>query len=94
MTATPRHSCQCGATWPGLSPCHCSACHRTFSGVVLFDKHRHAQGEHGGCHDPETIRNRRTGEKLMFLRDDGIWHGPEMDKAALNRRTKPRKNAP
>jgi hypothetical protein len=44
-------SCICGARWTGTSKCHCSGCHRLFSGVILFDRHRvNAQ-----CVDPTTI---------------------------------------
>lgn len=68
----------CDASWTGTSPCHCAApgCHRTFSGIRLFDAHRHHRGEHGGCLDPETVTNAR-GERVMFFRD-GMWRGPEM----------------
>ncbi|MBN9740466.1 hypothetical protein DMP23_04990 [Amycolatopsis sp. A1MSW2902] len=38
----------CPNTWTGVSRAHCSACHRTFGGVVGFDKHRHE----GRCRDP------------------------------------------
>lgn len=32
----------CDNTWTGANTAHCSACHRTFSGPTLFDKHRQA----------------------------------------------------
>lgn len=32
--------CRCGATWGGGSQAHCAACHRTFSTVGNFDRHR------------------------------------------------------
>lgn len=68
--------CQCGARWIGLAAAHCSACHRTFSGPALFDRHRAAYGEHGTCLDPTELRN-SCGYRVMFLRD-GMWRGPEM----------------
>lgn len=70
----------CEATWTALGTCHCGACHHTFSGVDLFDKHRSQYGEHGACLNPADLTIRkgpRTGEPVMHLRD-GIWSGPEM----------------
>lgn len=52
-------------------------CHRTFSTPRLFDSHRHARGDHGGCLNPATLTNARTGDRIMFLRD-GMWRNPEM----------------
>jgi hypothetical protein len=66
----------CRARWAGDRPCHCSACHRTFAGVNLFDMHRTAKGERGECLPPATIRN-RAEQPLMFFRN-GMWRGPEM----------------
>ena len=40
----------CGG-WTGLSTCHCSACHRTFTGITAFDVHR----QNYRCLDPATI---------------------------------------
>lgn len=68
----------CDDTWTALGACHCSACHATFSGVALFDRHRSvAGGEHGSCLPPGRLCNVTTGERVMFLRD-GMWRGPEM----------------
>lgn len=69
----------CDATWTALGAAHCAApnCHRTFASTVLFDRHRTAYGPRGGCLDPETVRHRETGERLMFFRD-GMWRAPEM----------------
>jgi hypothetical protein len=81
-------SCRCGAKWYGVSRCHCSACHRTFSGVALFDRHRSSAGEHGTCLDPATLivqRGARTGQPEMYLRE-GVWSGPEMDEATKRAR--------
>jgi hypothetical protein len=37
----PMTTCNgCASTWSGLSVCHCSICHRTFTGLSAFDKHR------------------------------------------------------
>lgn len=72
-----RHRCRCGHTWTALGAAHCSSCHRTFSAVGLFDKHRSAVGDHGRCHNPAEILHNRTQEQLMHFRDD-MWRGPEM----------------
>lgn len=58
----------CPNTWGGLNSAHCSACHRTFSGVGTFDKHR----VRGRCLDPAEIQNGKTGAPI-FRFDDGIW---------------------
>lgn len=63
---------RCEATWTGLSVCHCSACHRTFSGIGLFDKHRRRDA----CVDPAEM----PGELRLV---DEIWRYPERDVASL-----------
>lgn len=70
---------RCAAQWSGLSAAHCcaSGCGRVFATVRLFDAHRHARGEHGGCLDPATLVNNRTGERIMFFRA-GMWRSPEL----------------
>jgi hypothetical protein len=30
----------CENFWTGLRACHCAGCHRTFSGLTAFDRHR------------------------------------------------------
>lgn len=67
----------CPATWTATGAAHCACCHQTFSTWRLFDAHRHARGEHGGCLDPSAIVNGVTGERVMFLRE-GMWRGPEL----------------
>jgi hypothetical protein len=74
----PPNTCGgCDATWTGDGRAHCSACHRTFAGVGLFDRHRSMAGERGACADPAALRHGETGEPVMFLRH-GMWCGPEM----------------
>lgn len=67
---------RCDARWGGLVVAHCGSCHRTFSTARLFDLHRHARGELGGCLEPATVTS-RSGERIMFFRD-GMWRNPEM----------------
>lgn len=75
----------CPATWTAPTACHCAAegCHRTFSGVALFDAHRAAEGKHGGCIDPAAIV-KKNGQPLMAFRG-GMWRGPEMTDEAKAR---------
>ena len=74
---------RCGARWRGVNACHCGGCHRTFSGPTLFDLHRSARGtaDHGTCLDPATL----TKGGALELRDDGIWHAPEMTEEERHR---------
>jgi hypothetical protein len=79
----------CTATWTAPGAAHCSGCHRSFSGVGLFDAHRSQYGERGACLDPATLtvkHGHRAGEPLMYYRA-GMWRGPEStdeQKAALS----------
>lgn len=78
--AAERGRCRCGHTWTGLSPAHCSACHKTFAAPGLFDRHRTAHGDHGQCKNPAHIHHQTTGEPLMYYRN-GMWRGREMTDA-------------
>lgn len=76
----------CPATWTAMGAAHCSGCHRTFSSVGLFDRHRSAAGsEHGSCFDPSRLVNAKTGAPVAEFRD-GMWRGPEMDEATKAKR--------
>lgn len=65
----------CKNTWKGYQRCHCSACHETFAGADLFDRHRRLRGEHGVCLDPALIVG-KDGDREMWL-TDGCWYGVE-----------------
>ncbi len=41
---------KCGRVWTGHGACHCGECHRTFSSLSAFDKHRIAFA----CAEPAT----------------------------------------
>lgn len=69
----------CPERWTGRSVAHCAACHRTFSGVSAFDRHRSVRGDHGACVDPADIPG--------IEHRDGMWRGPAMDADALAART-------
>jgi hypothetical protein len=74
----------CDQVWTALGACHCGACHRTFSGIKLFDRHRTHHGERGSCVDPTTVK----GSPIEFR--DGMWRGPEMtEEDVAKRRGKP-----
>lgn len=72
----------CGATWKqrgnGTGPC--SACHRTFEGLALFDWHQ-TLGDDGRviCRDPANPKWASKGLRLV----EGTWRGPEWAKAAF-----------
>lgn len=65
--------CKCGATWTGVSRCHCAAegCHNTFGGATSFDAHRDQRGEHGRCKSPESLGLVQT--------EKGIWSVPQQE---------------
>lgn len=84
-TGTVANTCGgCDATWTASRAAHCGACHRTFSGVDLFDRHRDQRGEHGACLDPATLTDTH-GQPVMFFRDN-MWRGPEMPRSAITAR--------
>lgn len=68
-------SCRCGARWTGTSKCHCSAdgCHRLFSSVAMFDRHR----VNGRCVDPETImvtpKDKAKPPFIAMKLKSGVW---------------------
>lgn len=79
--------CRCGAWWTGFNSGHCTACHRTFTGLSAFDAHRtgsHAAGTRH-CLDPETLRT-EAGEPVLVPANKpwpgwslpGTWEGPEL----------------
>lgn len=75
--AAPAACGGCDARWTGQRAAHCSACHRTFSGAELFDRHRSADGPHGQCVNPESFP-----PGIAELRD-GMWRGPAVDSASI-----------
>jgi hypothetical protein len=61
------HSCRCGSRWAGKLTSHCGSCHRTFSGVGAFDRHRRG----GVCLDPTG-----AGMALLSGRAYDAWGFP------------------
>ena len=41
----------CGQRWYGIDRAHCSTCHRTFTEVDFFDRHRVDEG----CRSPASL---------------------------------------
>lgn len=69
--SAPLITCRgCTTTWTGVRRAHCSACHRTFNGAEMFDRHRTG----GRCVDPLSWSD---GTRLV----DGIWTGPTIDRS-------------
>ena len=67
---------KCAARWTGANTSHCGACHQTFSGIRLFDRHRTHYGEHGRCWDPTDIVD-SEGYRIMWPDNHGIWRSVE-----------------
>lgn len=61
------HGHSCGARWSGANTSHCGACHRTFSSVGTFDRHRRG----GACLDPAGV-----GMSLLTGRAYEVWGFP------------------
>lgn len=76
MAERPPYGCAgCTSRWGGLRTAHCGACHVTFSGLTLFDKHRTAKGAYGECIDPATLTDH--GQQLRLV--EGIWRSPAIE---------------
>lgn len=65
----------CGKQWSGARTAHCGGCHRTFTGMDAFTRHRVTpeggeQGEHV-CVDPSTV-----GLALVESRSYECWGEP------------------
>lgn len=63
-------TCRCGRTWTGLNQAHCAICHRHFSSVAHFDRHRPS---YDGCLDPAAIL-KRSGEPVFKLSAGPLGH--------------------
>jgi hypothetical protein len=46
---------RCPSTWTGSNIAHCSVCHRTFSAVSTFDRHRTGNVGTRRCLPPEEV---------------------------------------
>lgn len=74
---------KCGAWWQGWDTAHCPTCHRMFTTITAFDKHR--AGSHAydtrHCVDPATVLNQK-GERVLIDagRDYPCWGFPAGEK--------------
>ncbi|ELP67711.1 hypothetical protein STRTUCAR8_08608 [Streptomyces turgidiscabies Car8] len=68
----------CGQWWTGNERSHASCCHRTFSSLSAFDKHRKG----GTCNSPDTVGlvSRQKPYGLLWG-----WPAPEGGMAAAYR---------
>ena len=62
----------CDCRFTGGITAHCSACHRTFTGVKSFDRHQRLTGGGRVCLDPAGL-TRRDGTPLMQADRRGYW---------------------
>lgn len=67
-------SCTTTCRKPNGNQAHCGAagCHRTFSTVANFDKHRTGDAEHRHCADPATV-GLRLGTDQIWRGEPGTW---------------------
>lgn len=73
----------CATRWSGHTPAHCSACHRTFASVRLFDAHR----SNDTCRAPESLKFSGGTRQRMVLDDRGVWRDAQrMSPAAIDAR--------
>lgn len=57
----------CDSHFGGLRTAHCGACHRTFTGITTFDKHRVRHK----CIDPATVGLVDAGRKYPCFGTEG-----------------------
>lgn len=62
----------CDCRFTGGITAHCSACHRTFTGVSPFGRHQRLAEGRTVCLDPATL-TRRDGAPLMQTDRRGYW---------------------
>ena len=70
---------RCDNWWSGLIACHCSECHRTFTGAYAFDMHRAGSHAHGKrhCVDPERVGLIPANRLWRGWSRPGTWEGPD-----------------
>ena len=61
----------CPELRPGSAACHCAACHQTFSGLGLFDRHQDWQT----C--PGKLSCEYAGALGLVRASNGTWWTPE-----------------
>lgn len=72
---------RCPNWWTGLRSGHCATCHRSFTSVAAFDRHRsgsHARGTRH-CVDPEVVGLVPAEREWPGWSLPGKWAGPEAE---------------
>lgn len=79
-------ACMAGCVWrqAGNITGHCAACHNTFAGLDLFDRHQRIN-DNGTVTCLEPAGMVYKGVELE-LDSDGTWRGPRMDTATKVKR--------
>ena len=82
---------RCDTIWQqaGNRTGHCSACHRTFSGLAAFDGHQTIERGTVTCHDPATLRDRHGAPRWKATVDTAgatVWHSAREFPEELKRR--------
>lgn len=74
---------RCPNWWTGTRSGHCTACHRSFTSIAAFDKHRSGSHAHGKrhCVDPETAGLVPADREWLGWSLPGTWTGPTEDGA-------------
>ena len=69
---------RCPNWWTGMRSGHCTACHRSFTSIAAFDKHRagsHSDGQRH-CVDPESVGLVPADRAWPGWSLPGTWNGP------------------
>ncbi|WP_428844217.1 hypothetical protein [Brevibacterium celere] len=48
---------ECGKSWGGRKPEHCTVCHETFSGTTAGDRHRRGEYPNRSCSTDGLVHN-------------------------------------
>ena len=81
-------SCRCGAVWhqAGSETAHCGGCHRTFSSVSAFDRHRVSKDGVRVCLDPGAVTRGNTAAFSSCQDRYGcqVWQRCEMSRVTAS----------
>lgn len=91
----------CSVVWhqAGNRTGHCSGCHRTFSGVDVFDRHFRHDANGPVCQDPATLTDRNGEPRALLSYTDPcgatVWRRPTAEAWESRRASgNPRPNSP
>lgn len=77
-------ACTTSCVFPTPAQAHCPACHHTFSGVWLFDRHRFGPVQDRCCYSPGAIPNHPAA-----LDRRGVWRSTERRPDGIGRSAVP-----